>query len=210
MIKYLTVALAGFGLATSAGAVNLVTNPGFEMSVNPDLVKPAGSNDIIGWTVMRPGGVFLASAASWNAAGGDRSVELSGTGRGSVFQTVLLNPGSRYTLSFSYALDPAATRSANAIASVGVVNMGFTALFDPARSPTNMLWQTFSFDFTAPGSGPEHRLSFSGTSNTAFGVTIDNVILSVVPEPATWALMIAGFGMVGFASRRRRIRGVSA
>ncbi len=26
---------------------------------------------------------------------------------------------------------------------------------------------------------------------------------AVVPEPATWALMIAGFGMVGFAARRR-------
>jgi hypothetical protein len=26
----------------------------------------------------------------------------------------------------------------------------------------------------------------------------------VVPEPATWAMMIAGFGLVGFAARRRR------
>jgi hypothetical protein len=26
---------------------------------------------------------------------------------------------------------------------------------------------------------------------------------TVVPEPSTWALMILGFGMVGFASRRR-------
>jgi hypothetical protein len=29
-------------------------------------------------------------------------------------------------------------------------------------------------------------------------------ILSVVPEPATWAMMIAGFGLVGSAMRRRR------
>lgn len=27
---------------------------------------------------------------------------------------------------------------------------------------------------------------------------------NVVPEPATWAMMIAGFGLVGFAARRRR------
>lgn len=26
-----------------------------------------------------------------------------------------------------------------------------------------------------------------------------------VPEPTTWALMLAGFGMVGFAMRRRRV-----
>ena len=28
---------------------------------------------------------------------------------------------------------------------------------------------------------------------------------AAVPEPATWALMLAGFGMVGYAMRRRRI-----
>jgi hypothetical protein len=27
---------------------------------------------------------------------------------------------------------------------------------------------------------------------------------AVIPEPATWAMLIAGFGMVGFAARRRR------
>jgi hypothetical protein len=27
---------------------------------------------------------------------------------------------------------------------------------------------------------------------------------SVIPEPGTWAMMIAGFGLVGFAARRRR------
>lgn len=28
---------------------------------------------------------------------------------------------------------------------------------------------------------------------------------AVIPEPATWAMMIAGFGLVGFAARRRRM-----
>jgi len=28
---------------------------------------------------------------------------------------------------------------------------------------------------------------------------------AVIPEPATWGLMIAGFGLVGFAARRRRM-----
>lgn len=45
-----------------------------------------------------------------------------------------------------------------------------------------------------------------------FGVTdgqyADNgggfrITISQVPEPATWAMLIAGFGMVGFAARRR-------
>lgn len=37
-----------------------------------------------------------------------------------------------------------------------------------------------------------------------------NTVSSAVPEPATWAMMIAGFGMAGAAVRRRRFAGVAA
>jgi hypothetical protein len=35
-------------------------------------------------------------------------------------------------------------------------------------------------------------------------------IPGAVPEPATWAMLIAGFGMVGFALRRRKVATVAA
>lgn len=34
---------------------------------------------------------------------------------------------------------------------------------------------------------------------------IDDIAGSAVPEPATWAMLLAGFGLVGFAARRRRV-----
>ena len=45
--------------------------------------------------------------------------------------------------------------------------------------------------------------TFTGnTSNALFGITALDV--GAVPEPATWAMMILGFGLVGGAMRRRK------
>jgi len=38
----------------------------------------------------------------------------------------------------------------------------------------------------------------------------DNLTIGTVPEPASWALMIAGFAMVGFSMRRRATKVVAA
>ena len=48
---------------------------------------------------------------------------------------------------------------------------------------------------------------FSFTGAAAGNTSIDNIIAngSVVPEPASWAMLIAGFGLTGAAMRRRRV-----
>ncbi len=56
-------------------------------------------------------------------------------------------------------------------------------------------------------------ISWDGTGSAIGGLTFrstgvafefDDIAASAVPEPATWALLISGFGMVGMAARRRR------
>lgn len=45
-------------------------------------------------------------------------------------------------------------------------------------------------------------------SNDSFKLSSVNVT-GAVPEPATWAMMLVGFGGIGFAMRRRKSRGVT-
>jgi hypothetical protein len=49
-------------------------------------------------------------------------------------------------------------------------------------------------------------VGFSGNSDfpSAFGPALDNVSVTAVPEPATWAMMILGFFGLGFVARRRK------
>jgi hypothetical protein len=55
----------------------------------------------------------------------------------------------------------------------------------------------FTFSIRAGGKG------YQGGNDESWG--IDNIsLVAQVPEPATWAMLIAGFGMVGVAIRRRR------
>jgi len=60
---------------------------------------------------------------------------------------------------------------------------------------------TFS---SLPANGTDQRIGFGGGSLYASGVSdwlfVRNTAL---PEPASWAMMLAGFGAIGVASRRR-------
>lgn len=65
---------------------------------------------------------------------------------------------------------------------------------------------TYALSFIST-SGGSFKVRFGATgANDARGPILDNVgaDTAVVPEPGTWAMLIAGFGFVGLASRRRR------
>jgi hypothetical protein len=63
--------------------------------------------------------------------------------------------------------------------------------------------------YTAVGvtfAGIAQSVDFGGSANqVAFAdITLGSAVAGGVPEPASWALMLSGFGMVGGAMRSRR------
>jgi len=87
----------------------------------------------------------------------------------------------------------------------GNVLASFTGsdIFNPANGNQTdpNLNPVVRFDITGNDVGTLKSLRFSSTSN-AFET--DNFTINAVPEPATWALMLLGFGAIGFGMRRRR------
>lgn len=69
---------------------------------------------------------------------------------------------------------------------------------------------------TANDTNPIVTFSFSGGDqslvrgmqlySTRNAFELDNIAVNAVPEPATWAMMLFGFGAVGFGMRRRNAR----
>ena len=83
--------------------------------------------------------------------------------------------------------------------------------FNPGDSATRLL--TFNFG-TITTLGQNYTLTASVTQGVEFGagaiqfatnapLTLIEGTAGAVPEPATWAMMMLGFGMVGFGVRRR-------
>jgi hypothetical protein len=81
----------------------------------------------------------------------------------------------------------------------------FTVGGDGMDLPESSPWTTYSLSFIPVQSGTL-VLGFSSPSADNQGPLLDNLLVSqAVPEPASWAMLIAGFGLVGAAARRRRI-----
>jgi len=60
--------------------------------------------------------------------------------------------------------------------------------------------EDYSLDTGVLGAG-SYQIKFVGYGTGSFGGA---ATFTAVPEPATWAMMLLGFGVVGFAMRRRR------
>ena len=135
---------------------------------------------------------------------------------GALTQTITgLTSGQEYQLSFYWAGGELFNRtgytSIQLTGSLGGDSFATPVYLNtnPAGTPGSFSgWTLETFDFTA--NATSEALSFLAVGSPAANLPpfalLDGVSLTAVPEPSTWAMMLAGFGGLGFAAFRRRGR----
>ncbi len=219
---------AALTLATGLGAAQAqaqtISNGGFEGGPGrfDNQSVGVGSTAIPGWTIVNGsnsttgGGKEIAwlgdGAYGFNTPFGTDYLDLTGysgsTGDSGVSQTIATVVGGAYTLSFYLGgMQGYGPISANVYA-----GSQFATISDPITNGIaagSTLWtqQTFSFVATSINT----TVSIIGNNSGQDFIGLDNVSISgevvspgAVPEPASWAMMIMGFGMISVGLRHRQ------
>jgi hypothetical protein len=199
-----TVVLAcAVGGAFPAASANFITNGDFSTpAVSPGWggFTPAQT----GWTDSAEvgGDVEIGNSGIYglpceNSA--CQNLEVNFNNFGDVYQTVSLTAGDTYDLSFLYGGRTSGGPQEIRVFADGILLATLTA--------TPGSWTSENFDFKAPATSD--KIEFQTVPNVpggdlqSYGNEITNVSLGAVPEPANWVLLLGGFGMLGFALRRR-------
>jgi len=223
MKTLMLAAAAAVAIAAPAGAANLVVNGSFDADTVGTKVNFQGH--VTGWTgganltfLAPPGSAddlnqYLAVYGPFPATSPDGGNFILADGdpnySGAFSQTISgLTIGDRYTLSFWQAAGQQYGFTGPTTERWSVSFGGDTqlsALFSLPEAGVGP-WEKQTMTFTA--SAESQVLSFlaQGTPGGAPPISfLDGVSLTAaVPEPATWAMMITGFGAVGGALRRKR------
>lgn len=166
---------------------------------------------------MTNGGFETGSFSGWIVTGNYTSVSTATTGytphsgndfahlgdtsdTGSLSQVLSTIAGESYTLSYY-------------LASHGDTNTTFSVLWDGQTISGSELVNPNSagayvlYSFLVTGTGSD-TLTIRASDHPSY-IALDDVSVTAtvngpVPEPATWAMMLIGFGGIGFAMRRKR------
>lgn len=202
MKTILRVLIAGIVIAAApVSATNLISNG--------DL----STGNLSGWTTT--GNVSLASTPffGFNSPSWGRYFVAFNTGNspanGTLAQTIATNAGTAYSLTFNYGVN---------WYDAGVGSLGQSIIASVVDSTThNVLATTTIFshstalvtsalNFTASSNGSIVRftdVASNNSYNVDGGIDHISVTAAAVPEPASWAMMFAGFGAIGFVMRHR-------
>lgn len=194
-----SAATAALSVAAPAQADTVLVSEDFESSL--------GAFTASGQAVIATGNDYVPCCGTTGSPGnmGNHFVTFgSGNVPSGLITTNLLTLllGETYTLTFDYRAlgDPQLIDPITAT----IGSFTFT-VFPSGNNNLDNPYNTALFSFLGDGSSSQLQFAGGGVNNVD-GV-IDNVLFTTsavapVPEPGTWAMMLLGFGAVGFAMRR--------
>jgi hypothetical protein len=166
----------------------------------PSLVSPVGT--FTGQAGTPFANVFIASPGYTNFGPGNNpttSSVLTANGDES-FDVTLAFAARRISMDlFLNDLGPATLTLFNG--SAFVASFTFNADASAANNNPSVFYEGSSVVVT--------RFTFVSTNGGSLNTGIDNVSITAVPEPATWAAMLAGFAVAGLALRRQGRRALA-
>ncbi len=219
--SYLALAAASLAaFAMPAQAANLLTNGSFESGLS-GWTLGGGSGDGYPPAAISygaPGSAFGEVVPADNAAGnpGFDAVGLHGV----YFVADLANPqtlsqivniaaGESYTVGFDVYLPGNGAANINDATFTASIGGDEFATFNASSQPAQQ-WMHYSSSGIATVSGPlEFKFDYNSFGIPAKDFVVDRVYFAItssvpgVPEPSTWAMLVLGFGAIGFAARRR-------
>lgn len=199
--KQVPALVAGVVLAGAAQAqVNLVTDGQFLAAPNPGGYTTYSTGATFGGWTVGSGSVDLIGSYWQAPPEGGRSVDLDGGTRGSIFQALNLSAGS-YLLSFYLSGNPDGPGPVKSV-SVSVGDQSDVVFSHSVpHTKSAMAYEFHTLSFTTAGAT---TLTFTGADTiNAYGAAIGGVSVTAVPEPASYALGLAGLAVLGFVGRRR-------
>ena len=196
-----------------------IQNGSFEGTTGGYTRLDGGSTAINGWTTTGEGVEWFDSSAFGPAFDGNNLIDLAwytsnGNPGGGIQQTIATEAGTQYSIAFHATTHRASGRDGTGIINLLIdgVMLGSYLVNNQNATFSSGDWKRFDATFTA--TGPQSVIQFTNTQNAyAHFAYLDGVStqISAVPEPAMWAMMIGGLGMVGGAMRStRRKRAVTA
>lgn len=182
--------------ASGAQAANLVTNGSFEADAQGNgtwNIYPT----LTGWTGLP--NIELRNNVAGVAQDGVNFVELDGNFNSAMSQSITGN--GLYELSFWYSAREGIPAGSNGL-DFSFGSLTGNVLYGVAGAASGHIWQHYTGLVTL--SGPT-TLTFSAAQiSDSLGGSLDNISVTAVPEPETYAMLLAGLGLMGTIARRRK------